>query len=115
MPESIIQYFGQPAKVKCDGNCKKAWGNSSRPKIQISDDIDDFAFQSDNELGQAPSDPGTYEGGDSKPTSLDNFPNNWCVRECERCSISRPGESELPLELKCFNKRVFNLDERTAT
>lgn len=63
MPKSLIQYFGQTVKVNCDGNCKKAWGNSTRPKIQLSNNIDDYAFLTDNELGIAPEDPGTYEGG----------------------------------------------------
>lgn len=32
MVESMIVYFGQQAKVACDGNCKKAWGMNSRPQ-----------------------------------------------------------------------------------
>lgn len=112
MPESLIRYCGQTAKVNCDGNCKKAWGSSTRPKIQISNNINDYAFLADNELGIAPVDPETYEGECSKPDSSNSFPNKWCVRECERCSISMPGEFASPLELKCFDKRVFNLHER---
>lgn len=94
MPEKIIQFVNQPAKVNCDGNCKKAWGVNSRPKKYLSADPDDYEFLSDSELGEAPIDPGTYEGSDAKPLSLDEFPNKWCVRECERCNMSDPGKHD---------------------
>lgn len=105
MPESLIRYFNQTAKVICDGNCEKAWGKMNRPKIQISNDSDNFTFLADNELGIAPEDPETYEGGDAKPLSSKLFPNRWCIRECERCSISKPGEFMLPFEMKSFKQR----------
>jgi hypothetical protein len=38
--EKRITFFGQPAKVVCDGRCSKAWGINSRPTVQISDDDD---------------------------------------------------------------------------
>lgn len=106
--EATIQYFGQPCKVNCDGNCKKAWGINSRPQVQLSDDVDDYEYLADCELAIAPDDPGTYEGGDAKPQSNSEFPNKWCVRECERCNQSRSGEHELPLPVKTFDKRVRN-------
>lgn len=109
MPETIIAYFGQPAKVNCDGNCKKAWGINSRPKVQLSSNEDDYAYLSDGELGEAPADPGTYEGGHAKPPSALAFPNKWCVRECERCNMSSPGESNLPLVIKDFSERRNNI------
>ena len=113
MPEAIIQFFGQPAKVACDGKCHKAWGINTRPKLQLSPtDEDDFVWMSDGELGTAPSDPGTYEGGDAKPSSSALFPNKWCVRECERHSMSHPGEVNLPLEVRNFSWRVSNRDRR---
>ena len=108
MPEALIILAGQPMKVVCDGNCKKAWGINNRPKAQLSDDEDDLAFLADGELGEAPADPGTYEGRDAKPESAAKFPNKWCVRECERCALSALGEEHLPLAAKDFNNRKHN-------
>ncbi len=109
--EAMITYFEKPAKVACDGNCKKAWGINSRQKRQLSDDEDDYEYFADGELGIAPKDPGTYEGGDGKPSSPSRFPNKWCVRECERCAMSRPDEYDLPLEIPDFSKRRRNIPE----
>jgi hypothetical protein len=114
MPQSFILYFGQPAKVACDGNCKKAWGINQRARISLSGNEDDYAYLADDELGEAPEDPGTYEGGYGKPSSADYFPNKWCVRECERCSMSKPGEHDKPLAVEDFSKRVFNLPRLEA-
>ena len=75
-----VIYFGQKVTVTCDRKCNKAWGASSRPKNKGGFDM------SDDEFGEAPQDPGTYEGGHAKPLSPDAFPNKWCVRECERCT-----------------------------
>ncbi len=111
--EKLITYFGQQCKVACDGNCKKAWGINSRPKVQLSEDEDDYAFLSDIELGEAPADPGTYEGRDSKPNDASEFPNKWCVRECERCAKSRPGEYNKPLKLTDYSIRVYNIPRIT--
>ena len=69
-----IIYFGKSARVECDGNCKKAWGINSRPD------------KPDDELGAAPEDPGTYEGGHAKPKEGEEM-NKWCIRECERSSL----------------------------
>lgn len=107
--EAVITYFSQPARVACDRLCSKAWGVNSRPRVQMGDDADDYAILADDELGEAPADPGTYEGGHAKPTSPDQFPNKWCVRECERCAISAPGQHELPLKLPDFGRRKLNM------
>lgn len=107
--ETIVQYFGQPMRVKCDRQCGKAWGFNSRPSIQLSEDIDDIAWLADGELGEAPADPGTYEGGQGKPTTPDVFPTKWCVRECERCESSEYGEADKPLELKDWSQRQYNI------
>jgi len=96
MKGSIITYFGQKAKVNCDGNCNKAWGRNLRPR-----DYNDKMII-DSQLGIAPINPGTYEWDCQKPISSDKFPNKWCVRECERCNISKPGEWELDLEIIKF-------------
>ena len=102
MPEAIITYMSQKAKVACDGNCGKAWGISMRPRVQLSKNVDDFAYLSDGELGIAPANPGTSEGPDVKPANVAEFPNKWCVRQCERCSMSSPGEWGNPLEIRSF-------------
>jgi len=109
--EKIITYFGQEAKVGCDEKCHKAWGFNNRPKEQLSEDDDDYAFLSDDELEIAPVDPGTYEGECAKPLSKTEIPNKWCVRECERCAMSKPNESHLPLQLPDFSKRMYNISQ----
>jgi hypothetical protein len=109
MPEDTILYFGDAAKVRCDGNCEKAWGLHSRPKTQLSENEDDYAFLADDELGMAPADPGTYEGGYGKPASATHFPNKWCVRECERLAMSRPGKIESGLILPNLSQRLYNI------
>lgn len=98
----IIQYFGQPMRVNCDRNCGKAWGICERPRIQPSDDEDDYYWLADQELGVAPDDPGTYEGGHAKPMTPRAFPNKWCVRQCERCIRDDD-------ELLDFTKRIYNI------
>ena len=106
--DSVVIYFGNPMKVACDRQCNKAWGINGRPSVRLSDDEDDIAWLADGELGEAPIDPGTYEGGMAKPLSPDEFPNKWCVRECERCAKSKPGEHLQPLELPDFSRRYYN-------
>ena len=106
--ESHVFYFGQRVKVSCDRRCEKAWGINNRPRVQLSDDEDDFAYFADGELGLAPVDPGTYEGGDAKPACADEFPNRWCVRDCERCAMSAPGEAEAELPVRSFETEVYN-------
>jgi hypothetical protein len=107
--EALITFCGQPAKVNCDGRCDKAWGHNSRPKIyDPKGDENDYYEPADHELGTAPTDPGTYEGDHAKPLSPDDFPNKWCVRECERCNISEPGKSAEPLEVKDWSRRHSN-------
>lgn len=103
-----ITYFGRPARVACDRKCEKAWGINSRPRLDLSGDPDDYAFLADGELGEAPDDPGTYEGGHGKPMHPRRH-NKWCVRECERSAMGRPGES---LSAPDFSRRRFNLPQR---
>lgn len=110
MPEAIITYFQQPAKVNCDGNCRKAWGHNNRPTVQLSGDEDDYEYLADGELGMAPDDPGTYEGTDAKPADASEFPNRWCVRECERCNMSSPGKWREPLPVIDFSFRMRNME-----
>lgn len=100
-----VTYCGQPMFVDCDRNCAKAWGINVRPRAQLSDDPDDYAFLADNELGDAPIDPGTYEGDHAKPLTPDAFPNKWCVRQCERCGGGRTREDAARPE---FSRRHYN-------
>lgn len=103
--EKEIVFCGQTVKVACDEKCNKAWGINSRPSIQLSNDVDDNCYLSDNELGEAPADPGTYEGDCAKPDCREAMMNKWCVRECERCRMVDLGEK---IELRDFSKRVYN-------
>lgn len=95
-----IFFFGVPLLLVCDGNCAKAWGINLRPKNALSLDEDDYEYLADGELGIAPADPGSYEGGHGKPSSPAGK-NKWCARECER---SKMIEDSLPN----FTVRVSN-------
>ena len=108
--EKQIVFFGHLAKVACDEKCNKAWGSNHRPKNQLSNNPDDFEWLSDNELGDAPVDPGTEEGSDRKPISDNQKGNRWCVRECERCAMSDIGDYDKPLSLPDFSKRITNIN-----
>lgn len=106
MIAKAIMYFGQPSVIACDARCSKAWGVNSRPKVQLSADEDDYEYLADDELGDAPDDPGTYEGGQAKPRHPAELLNKWCARECERCAGPAP-QGEL-IQLKDFTVRVRN-------
>jgi len=67
--ETDIKFCGQPVTIVCDGKCNQAWGIS----------------WGGLKAGNAPEDPGTYEGSDAKP--LDSVHNRWCARECERSKL----------------------------
>ena len=108
--EKIIQYFGKPCKVACDENCKKAWGLNSRPKEIVSDVEDDVVWLADSELGEAPDDPGTYEGGHAKPTCRAEMLNKWCVRECERSERTLTSQTvDHEIKLPDWSKRLYNI------
>lgn len=111
MFQKDIICFGNKIKIACDGKCEKAWGISNRPKIILDEnDEDDFAYLSDDELGIAPEDPGTYEGGFGKPEANEEKLNKWCYRECERCSKIEHGEN-IQSNLNDFSKRVYNIEK----
>lgn len=107
MNKAEIVFFGQRRVVACDRKCSKAWGINNRPRIELSDEEDDYAYLADDELENAPIDPGTYEGGHAKPLSPDEFPNKWCVRECERCAMDDSGGAEP--ELPDLSHRYYNM------
>lgn len=106
MLTTVIAYGRKSCVVACDGNCAKAWGINNRPRIEFdAKDPDDMAFLADGELGEAPRDPGTYEGGQGKPGATPSRHNKWCVRECERSETFDPGEALVPRDL---SRRRFN-------
>jgi hypothetical protein len=107
-----ILYFGHKLILVCDARCDKAWGINHRPRVQLSaSDEDDYAFLADGEVGEAPADPGTAEGGHRKPRMPGERLNKWCCRECERSLKVKPGED---FELPDFTRRVYNLPRADA-
>ena len=108
-----IKAFGEALEIRCDGKCSKAWGVNNRPQEHFDPaDPDDYAFLADQEIeGDAPRDPGTYEGGHGKPSGEDLTDparmNKWCFRECERCV-------EAPRMPHDFSTRLFNIPSRHA-
>ena len=110
MVKKEIFCYGNNVIVACDEKCNKAWGINNRPKkVLDKDNPDDYAFLSDTELGEAPQDPGTYEGGHGKPSTPEEKPNKWCIRECERMELFKPTET---ITLRDFSKRRFNITRR---
>lgn len=108
-----ITFCGQPAVHACDAKCSKAWGRNARPRVSLSeDDPDDYAFLADHELGDAPADPGTTEGGHGKPLAArgPGDVNKWCVRECERHFFGRPGDA---VALPDWSQRLYNIHPHT--
>jgi len=88
-----ITMFGHSRVLTCDAKCSKAWGINNRSRRQLSADEDDYVFLGDDELGEAPADPGTSEGGDYKPQDNSERLNKWCARECERSEIVEHGKT----------------------
>jgi hypothetical protein len=113
--EKNIIYFGQPAKICCDEKCNKAWGIALRPKEQLSDAVDDVVFLSDDELGDAPENPQTWEGDDGKPTCDSEKMNKWCARQCERCVMTEYCKPDEPLKLKDWSHRRYNIPSKHTT
>ncbi len=115
--EKEITYFGQKVTVKCDGECNKSWGRNTRPRKQLSNDPDDYMYYSNLELGEAPTNPGTIEGDDCKPLFKWEFPNKWCVRECERCVFlgipTLIHDEKYDEKQHDWNDRWFNFKSRT--
>lgn len=99
-----IVWSGVATTLACDGKCSKAWGVCARPRQQLGSDDDDFAHLADDELGDAPADPGEYEGGWGKPSSPEQM-NKWCARQCERSVAVPKGQ---PVTLPDYSQRVLN-------
>lgn len=103
-----ILYFGKNVILVCDAQCNKAWGNNNRPFVRLSQRQDDIEWLSDEELSEAPANPGTYEGDEAKPTYSEERLNKWCARECERSRIVDPCED---FKLHDWTKRVQNIQK----
>jgi len=92
----LITAYGKRMRLMCDGRCDKAWGINERPRKMLSDDQGDYVFIADQDLGDAPADPGTTEGFQGKPSAtplLDAAQmNKWCFRQCERSEAAEEGE-----------------------
>jgi hypothetical protein len=72
----------------------------------VSNRVDDTVMLADDELGDAPADPGTYEGGHGKPADANfRLRSKWCARECERARIFDPDEDIQPPDLR---RRLYN-------
>ncbi len=104
------RWFGRTVLATCDLRCEKAWGVNGRNapdttvELDLGGDEDDIVYLADHETGEAPRDPGTYEGGCAKPFHPDRH-NRWCLRECERCEIVEAGE---PIVVRDYSKRHYN-------
>lgn len=108
MISANIDFFGE-CVLACDARCDKAWGVNNRPGAQLSEDPDDYISYSDGETGDAPANPGTYEGSHGKPQRPDQRLNKWCARECERSVIVEPGSD---IELPDLSVRMHNIPVR---
>jgi hypothetical protein len=62
-----ITFAGQALTAICDFKCERACGKHARPTAKLSSGDAHYAFFSDGELGAAPDEPGTEEGGCRKP------------------------------------------------
>jgi hypothetical protein len=112
-PLPVIHKRIQPASfapdvvIACDARCDKAWGINNRQRVYFdAEESGDCAYLSDDELGTAPVDPGTYEGGHGKPQLLEERLNKWCFRECER-SAEAPTLDDI--SLPDFSTRRYNM------
>lgn len=107
MIAKTIFFFNAPVLLACDANCTKAWGINNRPRVEFGDE-DDVAYYADHELGDAPADPGTYEGPHGKPTAPEQRLNKWCARECERSVLIDLGKLVTDATLPSFTQRSYN-------
>lgn len=108
MYKKQVQAYGEQRIIGCDGKCNKAWGVICRPIVDLDGKGEDNHYLlGDDDLGEAPEDPGTYEGGDGKPFDAQSGEdmNRWCFRQCERCEDCKVGEE---LQLKDWSKKRYN-------
>jgi hypothetical protein len=128
--------FEHPIIIACDAKCHKAWGHSNRPCVYLDEqppvirghgfineypdfekgdgrDIDNHAMLADDELPDAPENPGTYEGDEGKPRTPEQRLNKWCARECERSVIIDDVFPVKDFELPDFSQRQYNIAPHT--
>ena len=108
---SEIIYFGEKARVGCDAKCNKAFGMNLRPTSQRSNNEDDWEFLADDELEVAPAVTGETEDSVDKPLSLSEAHNKWCVRQCERSSVTSMHHPEEAIDILDFSRRVSNIKQ----
>jgi hypothetical protein len=115
MIKKDIIYFGGACILFCDEKCNKAWGLNNRESVQLSDDEDDIEWLADDELREAPEDPGTYEGDHAKPRCDEDKLNKWCCRECERSKMVSKNEindeTDFEALLNDFSVRIKNIGD----
>lgn len=103
MIQRQIRFFGEDVVLACDGRCDKAWGINGRAEVLLSDKDDDHIYVPDSALGTA-GQPGTWEGGDGRPSDVplrdSERMNKWCARECERSGIFGPKEEVIVPDLE---------------
>jgi hypothetical protein len=65
-----ILYSGKRCLAVCDHKCNKAWWfDGDRPQRRDPAEPDDVIWFADREVGIAPANPGSYEGGQGKPST----------------------------------------------
>jgi hypothetical protein len=65
-----ILYSGKRCLAVCDRKFNKGWGfNADRPQWRDPPEPDDVIWFADGEAGIAPANPGSYEGGQGKPST----------------------------------------------
>lgn len=121
-----VLFGGQKCVVACDAKCHKAWGMNQRLQFHrdntgayrkmsneeiedraICPDENDTMYLPDADMDEAPVEPGTWEGEDTKPVDPEDRLNKWCTRECERSVLVDRGH---PITLPNFDHPVFNME-----
>lgn len=81
-PQKTAVFWGVPITINCDRQCNKAFGREGRPCLPNIG-----IYCGDDQLGDAPKSIWVNDGSESgmdKPSTPDEFPNEWCIRMCER-------------------------------
>jgi len=115
MSEEFLFSCDGEVAVICDGKCAKAFGSTTRPRVALDpDDEDDYCFLADDELGEAPADPGTYEADQGKPADYGDpgRHNKWCARECERSLFVWPIRPSRLVRLPDLSERLYNIPRK---
>jgi len=82
--KTVVPFCGKAMGVGCDGQCGLAIGIGWY--LEDGETLDVEAIKEEGTtLEHLRKDPLSSEGGERKPASDSEFPNKWCVRQCERC------------------------------